>query len=46
MYEIIYMELQTSRECTKLVATYKELEYILEEIIDSNFLKLLTVKKV
>lgn len=46
MYEIIYMELQTSRECTKIVATYKELEYILEEIIGSNFLTLISVKKV
>jgi len=44
MYEITYQEVQTNTEQVKKVATYKELEYILEEIIGSNFLKLVSVK--
>jgi hypothetical protein len=44
MYEITYKEIQTNKERVKKVTTYKELEYILEEILGSNFLKLVAVK--
>jgi len=45
MYEIVYLEIHTGCEQVKVVPTYKELEYILEEIIGSNFLKLIAVTK-
>jgi len=45
MYEITYLEVQTSKEQVKQVKTYKELEYVLEEIVGSNFLTLISVKK-
>lgn len=46
MYEIKFREVHTLKVLTKTVPTYKELEYILEEIIGSNFLILISVKKV
>lgn len=44
MYTIVYIELESGVEYTKSVTNYKELEYILEEIIGSSFIQLVSVR--
>lgn len=46
MYELLYEVISTEEIVNKEIKDDNELEYILENILNSNFLKLIEIKRI